>query len=412
MKKPIPRLLALILAWTVLIGAPHPAEAAYEPKYEAEAGILYDLGLFRGTDQGFELDRTPKRTEALVLLVRLLGKDSEAQAFKEAHPFTDVPAWADRYVAWSYKEGLTKGVSDTSFGGGDDAGALMFVTFILRALGYDDGAGDFSYQSALEKAVDIGLIPAGTYSASSALYDGSFRRDDCVRLCYAALTAEVHGTGQTLASKLASGGAISGTAARKFGLLQSHFTVACVGDSFTSGFGLDSPESEAYPAVLSSLTGEFSFTTENYSAEMVTVNEESYLSFAMTKAYARSMKTEADIILFVMGANDAIWTPEQTDLAEDFEKLLQAYLKLPQKPKVIVMTPPRLVGTSKFDDEMAEVVRTETAVAKKLNLEVIDLFTFSEGMSAYSSDKVHLNAEGHRLVAEYIYKALSAILSE
>jgi lysophospholipase L1-like esterase len=407
MKKPIPRLLALFLAWTVLIGAPHPAEAAYVPKYEAEAGILYDLGLFRGTDQGFELDRTPKRTEALVLLVRLLGKDSEAQACREAHPFTDVPAWADRYVAWCYKEGLTKGVSDTSFGGGDDAGALVFVTFILRALGYDDGAGDFSYQSALEKAADIGLIPAGTYNATSAFF-----RDDCVRLCYAALTAALNGTGQTLAAKLASGGAISGAAARKFGLLPSHFTVACIGDSFTSGFGLDNPESEAYPAVLASLTGEFSFTAENYSTEMVTVNEESYLSFAMTKAYARSVKTEADIILFVMGANDAIWTPEQTDLAEDLEKLLQAYLKLPQKPRVIVMTPPRLVGTSKFDDEMAEVVRTETAVANKLNLKVIDLFTFSEGMAAYSSDKVHLNAEGHRLVAEYIYKALSVILSE
>jgi lysophospholipase L1-like esterase len=226
------------------------------------------------------------------------------------------------------------------------------------------------------------------------------------------LTAQVRDTGRTLAAKLSADGAISGTTARKYGLLPSRFTVACVGDSFTSGFGLKNPGTEAYPGVLAAMTGEFSFTTESYSTEMVTVNDEGYLSFAWSKAYGQSLKTEADIVLFTMGANDAIWTPDQTDFAEDYEKLLQTYLNLPQKPRVIVMTPPRLVGTSKYDALMAEIAETETSVARKLNLEVIDLFSFSEGMSAYSTDKVHLNAEGHRLVAEYIYNELSAILSE
>jgi hypothetical protein len=43
-------------------------------KYENEAEQLQNLGLFKGTNNEFELDRKPTRAEAGVILIRMLGK--------------------------------------------------------------------------------------------------------------------------------------------------------------------------------------------------------------------------------------------------------------------------------------------------------------------------------------------------
>lgn len=41
--------------------------------FDGIAQELKDVGLFQGTDTGFELDRAPTRAESAVMLVRLLG---------------------------------------------------------------------------------------------------------------------------------------------------------------------------------------------------------------------------------------------------------------------------------------------------------------------------------------------------
>jgi trk system potassium uptake protein TrkH len=93
---------------------------------EILAQELKDLGLFRGVSEtDFDLDRAPSRVEALVMLIRVLGKESEVTGDTWKHPFTDVPGWADNYVGYAYSKGLTNGQSATQFGTGD-ANAAMF----------------------------------------------------------------------------------------------------------------------------------------------------------------------------------------------------------------------------------------------------------------------------------------------
>lgn len=125
--------------------------------YQYEAETLHALGLFQGTDNGFELDRQPTRVEAAVMLVRLLGKEAAALAYTEGHPFTDVPAWADRHIAYLYGNELTKGTTETTFGSTALCNANMYITFVLRALGYNDAAGDFTYEKAAEFGLEAGL---------------------------------------------------------------------------------------------------------------------------------------------------------------------------------------------------------------------------------------------------------------
>lgn len=63
---------------------------SYTTLQKAEA--LKTLGLFQGTNKGFELEKTLTREQAITLIVRLLGAEAEAKEKNPEHPFTDVLA--------------------------------------------------------------------------------------------------------------------------------------------------------------------------------------------------------------------------------------------------------------------------------------------------------------------------------
>ncbi|NLO39272.1 MAG: hypothetical protein GX115_07365 [Ruminiclostridium sp.] len=71
----------------------------------------------------------------------------------------------------------------------------MYLTFMLRALGYSDTACEFSWDApdVLEKAV--GILPEGVDTAN-------FLRSDVVLVSWASLEAGLKGGGQTLSNKL------------------------------------------------------------------------------------------------------------------------------------------------------------------------------------------------------------------
>ena len=58
------------------------------------ADRLKDVGLFQGTNQGYQLDKAPTRAEASAMLVRLLGKEAEAEKLTYTAPFTGSDAGA------------------------------------------------------------------------------------------------------------------------------------------------------------------------------------------------------------------------------------------------------------------------------------------------------------------------------
>lgn len=131
------------------------------------AEALKALGLMQGigtkpdgnTDFGLNNDLT--RIQAVVMMVRLLGKEQEAKGQSWSHPFSDVPAWADAYVGYAYSNNITNGVSATEFGSDSIASASMYITFILRAMGYNDdpqkGSPDFSWSQAPYFARNLGI---------------------------------------------------------------------------------------------------------------------------------------------------------------------------------------------------------------------------------------------------------------
>lgn len=167
---------------------------------EKFANALKSLGLFLGSDSGFELGRKPTRIEAVIMLIRLLGKEGEAKSGTYTHPFTDVPEWADSYIGYAYEKSLANGTGSTTFGT-EDATAQMFLTFVLRALGYQDdtkGGSDFSYDNAVDFAQSRGLV-GGPDEINN------FNRGSCVMEMESALRQSLK-TGDPLYKKLVSEG--------------------------------------------------------------------------------------------------------------------------------------------------------------------------------------------------------------
>lgn len=152
---------------------------------ESIAPELKELGMFVGTDKGFELERPANRAEALTMLVRLLGKETEAKNGTWEHPFNDVPTWADEIVGFAYTNGLTSGVSASKFGSYDTVSSVQYITFVLRALKYSDSkeVEDFTWDNPFDLATEIGLIGNGEYNK-----DSEFLRADVAIVSYNALS--------------------------------------------------------------------------------------------------------------------------------------------------------------------------------------------------------------------------------
>lgn len=201
MKKMIRRCAAGVLAAAALTTAASAAD------FTACADRLYEMKLFYGTDQGYDLDRTPSRAEASAMLVRLLGKEEEARTGNYTSPFTDVPAWAKPYVGWLYQNKLTFGVGGNKFGSNDLCDARMMAAFLLRTLGYAEANGDFTYQTAPEFAEKKGVAD----SVNQGTED--FTRDEMVAMSYTALSRPTKVGASSLLAALVAEGAVDRTAA-------------------------------------------------------------------------------------------------------------------------------------------------------------------------------------------------------
>lgn len=165
------RIISLLLTVLMLCSAMPSAFAATDEATQA-AEALYELGLFRGTGTNadgtpiFDLDKTPTRNQAVIMLVRLLGKEDEALAGTWELPFTDVAkgSTAYPYIGYAYANGLTNGTTATTYSGTNSIKSNQYIAFVLRALGYESGV-DFQVGTSWELSDELG-ITNGEYAAA------------------------------------------------------------------------------------------------------------------------------------------------------------------------------------------------------------------------------------------------------
>ena len=183
--------------------------SAFAANYTNCADSLHEMGLFQGTQNGYDLDRTPTRAEAAVMLVRLLGKEAEVKTLTYTAPFTDLKGWEKPYVQYLYSNGLANGTNRTTFHPTGKCTAQMYATFLLRALGYSDTA-DFSYANAIETAREQGIYDTGIINVQN------FLRDDAAAASYTVLSVSPKNSEGTLLDQLVSENAITEADAKSY----------------------------------------------------------------------------------------------------------------------------------------------------------------------------------------------------
>lgn len=190
--------------------------SAFAANYTNCADSLHEMGLFQGTQNGYDLDRTPTRAEAAVMLVRLLGKEAEAKTLTYTAPFTDLKGWEKPYVQYLYSNGLANGTNRTTFNPTGKCTAQMYAVFLLRALGYSDTA-DFSYANAIETAREQGIYDTGIINTQN------FLRDDAAAASYTVLSVSPKNSEGTLLDQLVSENAITEADAKRYQSLFSSY---------------------------------------------------------------------------------------------------------------------------------------------------------------------------------------------
>ncbi len=185
------KILCVLCAACLITGT---ASAASEIQKKS-AAFLDELGLFHGTEQGYELDRTMTRAEGAVMLTRLLGGEQEALQGSYQTPFTDLPHWAKPYVGWLYENKLTNGTGKTKY---DPNAAMQFkqyAWFTGRAAGYTDA----------EVAAGKTRLSAESYKREA---NKKITRGQAVALSMGTLYDPMANQTQTLADKLIEHSAI------------------------------------------------------------------------------------------------------------------------------------------------------------------------------------------------------------
>ena len=139
------RALSLALASVMVMGLMVVGSGASYVDVSSENNVeaievLQKVGVMTGDENGkFNPDANVTRNEMAVIMSNML--DYKVSNYAGTAPFTDVPSWAEPYVAACYTHGIISGYDAKTFGGSDSVTAAQAALMMMKALGY------FQYQS-------------------------------------------------------------------------------------------------------------------------------------------------------------------------------------------------------------------------------------------------------------------------
>jgi acyl-CoA thioesterase-1 len=178
--------------------------------------------------------------------------------------------------------------------------------------------------------------------------------------------------------------------------------VACVGDSITS-------DSE-YTDLLSAMLGD-TYTVENFGAGRTTVSLQFNKPYMNQAAFKHAQSFNPDIVVIMLGTNDAYLSEQQrSNFINDYKALIAAFQSLQSNPEIYIAVPPPVFNntmglpTAVLDNEVVPLVNQ---TATDLGLPTIDVHTPLLGYPEDFKDGVHPNISGSQVIAHEIYNAVT-----
>ena len=185
--------------------------------------------------------------------------------------------------------------------------------------------------------------------------------------------------------------------------------VACIGDSITAGAGIRDRQMK-YPAQLQKMLGD-KYEVQNFGVSGRTLLKKGDHPIWKEKKFKAAKEFNPNIVVIKLGTNDT--KPQNWKHKDQFKSDLMAMVKefqaLGAKPTVYLCKPVPAYKTrwGINDKSITEgVIPFVEAVAKEMNLKVIDLYTALKDKPKMFPDKIHPNGAGATVMAETIKKAI------
>ena len=134
-------LTATMISGLMVMGSSAASYADVTSEQNQEAiEVLKSVGIMTGDEKGnFNPEAKVTRNEMAVVMSNLMAYN--VKTYANTSPFTDVPDWAEPYVAACYTNGITSGYDKVTYGGDDSVTTGQAALMVMKALGY------FQYQS-------------------------------------------------------------------------------------------------------------------------------------------------------------------------------------------------------------------------------------------------------------------------
>lgn len=205
---------------------------------------------------------------------------------------------------------------------------------------------------------------------------------------------------------------------------EGQIKVACVGDSITYGHGISDWTKNSYPAVLQELLGE-KYHVANFGSSGACVNPEGDQPYVNRDIYKAALSYDADIIIFMMGTNDAKpenWTDAE-GFMQDYIELLGSFCNGEKTPQIYLALcteayytedADKSTGITSFDiqpaiiDEIVDTIDMNASLSSVF-MRTIDIHSLSEAHPEwFEADGIHPNNDGAKAIAEMVAKAIQS----
>lgn len=182
-------------------------------------------------------------------------------------------------------------------------------------------------------------------------------------------------------------------------------TIVFFGDSLTFGYGLDDPETEAYPALIQK-----KIDAAHLPYQVVNAGLSGDTSAGGLRRVDWVLRRHIDVFVLALGANDGLRGIAPSVTRDNLEAIVKRVRT--KYPAVTIVIAGMMMPPSMGPDYVHEFDAIFPTVAKEEQATLIPFLL--EGVAARDdlnqADRIHPNAAGHAIVADNVWKILQPLL--
>lgn len=190
--------------------------------------------------------------------------------------------------------------------------------------------------------------------------------------------------------------------------------VACIGNSITYGSTLADPSTDSYPSQLARLLGE-GYEVGNFGRPGATLLNNGHNPYMASEEWERAKAFRPDIAIVHLGVNDTDprnWPYFNRAFKADYLSLIDTLRQINPEVKIYIANLSPLLsshwrfrsGTRVWRDKIREEIRQ---IAAESGCTLIDFDTPLHDRHNLIHDSIHPNEEGAKLLADYVYGAIT-----